>query len=556
MLRTLTLLAAVAVLASASAPAVAQQAPKRRFLQRTVDEWSAQLKSAKAVDRRNAAFALGNFGAFATSTLPMLTRMYGQEQDARAREAMVLAAGEIAADAGMADEQLEAALIEALQHDKDRYVRRSAALALGQIGSKNEKVQAALGQALSEKEQIVRQNAAWALGRTDARAASALVRALRDDSCDSLVKRDAANALYAVGNTDPEVMRPAMDALLKMCADKEPEVRKAGLTPLVQLVSAKDTEAVPVLKAALRDPELEVKRFAAMALSNIGGSAAADAVPILRDALRTGNLQVRRSAAIAMHNIREAAAPAIPELLTALNESDEELRKNAALALGAIGRAAGPAVPALVKIVTDPDVKAEVRKVAALALASMGDLPQLRDQLPQLLAVLGNPREDGDVRTRMTWLLYPAMQKKDREIINTAKPIMERVCAESATKDNAIARYQCGYLLAIEYQTQAPAAALSALQDWLFDSSTVNFSGVQTKGGASGTERQNPGNSTTELTGGDSRVMAVQGLGLIGRERVVAHPEIIEQLRRLADDAKAFPDLRKDCKALLKKLGV
>jgi HEAT repeat protein len=555
MLRTLTLLSAVAVLASASAPAVAQQAKKQRFLQRTVDEWSAQLKSAKAADRRNAAFALGNFGAFATSALPTLTRMYGQEQDARAREAIVLAAGEIAADADMADEQLLTMLIEALQRDQDRYVRRSAALALGQIRSKSEKVQAALGQALSEKEQIVRQNAAWALGKTDARAAPALVRALRDDSCDSLVKRDAANALYAVGS-DPEVMRPAMDALLRMCADKEPEVRKAGLTPLVLMVTAKDTQAVPVLKGLLRDTDPEVRRFAAMTLSNIGGAAAADAVPILREALRTGNLEVRRSAALAMHNVREAAAPAIPELLAALNESDKDLRENAALALSGIGKAAGPAVPALVKIVANPDVPVTVRRNAVVALSNMGDLPQIRERMPQLLEVLGNPRDDGEVRARMTWLLYPAIEKKDRDILDAAKPIMERVCAESPTKDNAIARYQCGYLLAIQYTTQTPDSAVSALQDWLYDTSTVNFGGVQTSADASGSERKGKGTSATEIVGGDSRCAAVRGLGLVGRERVVARPEIVDQLRRLADDAKAFPELRKDCRNLLKKLGV
>ncbi len=64
---------------------------------------------------------------------------------------------------------------------------------------------------------------------------------LADPTSDGLVKRDAANALFAVGAATPEKMRPAMQALLAMCDNPDAEVRKAGLTRQVRMVVAART---------------------------------------------------------------------------------------------------------------------------------------------------------------------------------------------------------------------------------------------------------------------------------------------------------------------------
>lgn len=549
MFRSLTLLCTAAAVACSSAAALAQTP---RFLQRTADEWTAQLKSAKPADRRNAAFALGKLANYAASALPELKQLYADEQDVRAREAIVLAVGEIAAGTESVDPAVESTLIDALQRDPDKLVRRSAALALRMVGSKSEKVQTALSHALSDPAQEVRQNAAWALGRFDARVAPALVGALKDATCDSLVKRDAADALAAVGRGDPSVIRPAIDALLAMCSDKGSEVRKAALAPLTMIVSARDTQAVPVLKAALRDPDAEVRRFAALALSNVGGTAAAEAVPILRDALQHGELYLKRSAAFAMHNIRATAAPAVPDLVHALRDPDDQLRKYAAMALGKIGKAAGPAVVPLVQLVKDTALPADVRVQAAEALTEMGDLPEIRKQIPELLNVLGNAGENGDVRARLAWLFNPFFE--NISIMEAAKPTMESVCAESATKDNGMARYQCAYLLGLRFTTKASDAVLNVLQEWLYDNTGKIYSGQTTKVGASGTERSGENQQKLNVIG-DSRSMAVQALGLVGRDRVLARKEIVEQLRQLAKDRDTVPSLQKDVRTLLQKLG-
>ncbi len=571
MFRSLTLLCTAAALAWASAPAVAQSP---RFLKQTAEEWTVQLKGAKAADRRNAAFALGKLGtgladlkqaypkeperwqAWATEldgALANIKQLYANEQDARTREAMVLAMGEIAAGTGAADPQLRSLLIDALQRDQDqdKYVRRSAALALGMLASKDGKVRTALSQALSDPEQVVRQNAGWVLGQFGPKVAPDLVRALNDGSCDSLVKRDVANALLKVAHDDPRLMRDAMNALLGMCKDKDSEVRKAGLAPLIEIVSAKDTEAIPVLKAALHDPDAEVARFAALALSNVGGAAAAEAMPILRDALQHGELYLKRAAAFAMHNIGATAAPAVDDLVQALRSPDEKLRKYAAMALGKIGMAAGPAVAPLAQIVTDAKLPNKLRVPAAEALSEMGDeahragkeIAELRQQLPELLHVLGNANEDGELCARLSWVLNAFFDNP--AVMESCKATMESVCAESATKDSGMARYQCAYLLGLRFQQKANDAVLNVLKEWLYDDTGKIYEGQDTKVGGASSERQGANQSQLKVVG-DSRSMAVQALGKVGRDRVVARKEIIEQVRRLANDAATFPTLKTD----------
>jgi HEAT repeat protein len=549
MIHLVKMLLGVAVLACASAPAVAQP----RLFKKTAAQWTAQLQDQSAAERRNAAFALGKFGAGANGAMPALKQLYAKETDARTREAIVLAAGEIASETGSVDVQLESMLIDALQRDKDRLVRRSAAVALGMLGSRKQAVVTALGQALSDPEQVVRQNAAWALGRADAQVAADLIRALKDDSCDSLVKRDAANALFAVTKGDPSVMRPALDALLAMCQDKSVEVRKSALMALNKIVGPKDERAVAILRTALDDTDSEVRRFAALALSNVGGKAAVDAVPVLIDTLRNGQSEHKRAAAIGIRNVGEPAVRAIPDLIRALQDPDDDLRKYAAMALAGIGKAGGPAVPALVNVVADTGAKSDVRVQASEALAYMRDLPEIRKELPRLLKILDNSREDGGVRVRVVWVVQSF--ELDRSAIESAKPVMERLCAEPGSINNGDARYQCAYDLSAWFKKQVPDSVINVLQEWLFDPSGRNYEGTQAKAGASGTERKDEGQSKQILTG-DSRTSAVKALGVVGLDRVRDRRQIVEQLRRLENDAKTDPVLRKAVRELNQKLGV
>ncbi len=161
---------------------------------------------------------------------------------------------------------------------------------------------------------------------------------------------------------------------------------------------------MPTLKKTLNDPDPEVKRYAALAMSNIGGQAAVDALPILVETLRNGEPNLKQSAAVALHNIGKAAAPAVPDLVKALQDPDPDLRKNAALALGGIGEAAKDAVPLLVQILASPAQPKAVRVQAGEALTRMRNLAAIKERIPDVLRVLGNPDEDADIRLRTAWL--------------------------------------------------------------------------------------------------------------------------------------------------------
>jgi HEAT repeat protein len=546
MIRHTTLLLAVGL----SLVGVEHASAQKTFLQRTAAEWAGQLRSPSAAVRRNAAFGLGQMGVYGEKELPALKRALRLEKDAKARESMVCAAGEINAGMLTADPEIDGILIESLQ-DSDKLVRRSAACALGLIANKTDAVRTALAAALKDPEQLVRQNAAWALGRLDEKALPALEAVLADATADSLVKRDAANALFAVGAASPEKMRPAMQALLAMCNDPDAEVRKSALIPLVRMVASKDDAALPILKKTLNDPDPEVKRYAALALSNIGGQAAVDALPILVETLRNGEPHLKQSAAVALHNIGKTAAPAVPDLIKALQDTDPDLRKHAALALGGIGEAAKDAVPTLVQIMANPAQPIAVRVQAAEALTKMKDLAVIKERIPDVLKVLGNPDENADLRLRAAWLFNSFFT--DLPTMEAAKPVMERLCSER-DKASAFVRYHCASLLAGRFQSKAPDAALNALEEWLYDNSGKMYAGVDSKVGAQGVETKGNVELKTLVTG-DSREMAVDALHFIGLARVRARPKLVEQLGVLAKASDTHKDLREKAQKLLKAIG-
>jgi HEAT repeat protein len=547
MVRYLCVIFTAILMTNVSSEASAQPNPKKKsaaFLHKTAAEWSTQLKSPMASARRNAAFALGKLGVYAAAALPEMCALYAVETDAGSREAIVGALGEIAAGTESVDAAVEKLLLGALKSDADRYVRRSAALALGQLGNKRETVRTALGEALADKEQIVRQNAAWALGQLDAKAVPMLISALHDATSDALVKRDAATALYAVGKQDPESMRPALSDLLALCRATNPEVRKAALVPLVEIVGRKDAAAVPVLRDLLNDSDVEVRRFAAMALCGVGGAEAKDAVPILLDALRNGEPKVKQAAALALHNLRDVAAPAVPELIQSLEGDDLDLRRFAALALGGIGKAAGKAVPPLVQIMSSAGQPPDLRIEAAEALTNMGNIPAVRDEIPAVLKVLGDPAEDGNLRVRLAWLFNAFIN--DDATMKAARPVMTSVCSEPIAEKNGSVRYHCAYLMAARFQREAPDSVLHVLGEWLLDDTGKLYGSKTSKAGAIGTEVKEGSTVATNLEG-DSRTMAVDVLVLVGVRRVAARDDIMNQLRRLRDDEKSNKMLRKKC---------
>jgi len=161
-------------------------------------------------------------------------------------------------------------LIKLLDHD-DKRLRRSAAMALGEMGPQARSAQPLLLTALGDNHAIVR---SW--------AASALVKI-------------GASPLQAV---------PAIAALLE---DPDVKVREAAATALGAF-GPEAREAVPMLAEALTDSGPHVRTWAAGALGCIGPSASS-AVAAIEKLLSDEREIVRDVAAEALRKIRGWAHP-------------------------------------------------------------------------------------------------------------------------------------------------------------------------------------------------------------------------------------------------------
>jgi HEAT repeat protein len=520
------------------------------FLGKTADGWAKQLSTSDdAKLRRSAAFALGKMGSRAVKALPAMKTRYASEKEVKVREALLFAMGEISRDnvSIKVDPDLEGIFVAAIG-DGDVYVRRSAAFALGCLASKSDETRTALDKALADDEAIVRQNAAWSLGQFGEAALPSLKKALTDK--DSLVKRDAAGSLLQVADSDK--VREVMNELLPMCKDGNSEVRRAALNVLVRIVDRTDKSAIPILAEALKDSDIDNRRNAALALSNIGGNDSAVALPVLIDAIKNGDPELRRLAVLAITNIGPAAANAVPDLVAILRgDQDETTRAHAAVALGGIGKAAAAAVPVLVDKVKDTSEARSVRIACAMALQRIGPVDAAVKAVPALLGVLGDPQQDIGVRDRVMFALR--VHTGNLRTMKGPKDTFVKIMSEPLTGQNKMLRYDCAYMLGMIWQREAPDQTLDRLTDFLKDDSIKIFIGTTTGIGSGTGEGGTPGKGDVkELAKGDGRVMAVDALKAMGANRYSARPEIMQQLRDLADNAKTDEPLRKKCRELLK----
>jgi HEAT repeat protein/beta-lactamase regulating signal transducer with metallopeptidase domain len=221
------------------------------------------------------------------------------------------------------------------------------------------KVVAALIGALGDSVASVREDAAYALGRLDARAGvTGLVARLARDP-DAGVRKMAAWALAQIGSRDAI---PALGAGAQ--GDAAESVRAMAVWALGQL---DDATAIPALTAALADKSAEVRGRAAWAMGTIGPRSAPQA---LVAALRDADAPVRVRAAWALGRIADDAA--VPVLSAALKDADAEVRKAAFWALGQMGEAAQPA---LLEALKDSDPQIRARAARALAGAQVDPWP-------------------------------------------------------------------------------------------------------------------------------------------------------------------------------------
>jgi HEAT repeat protein len=234
--------------------------------------------------------------------------------------------------------------------------RQKAAEALGKLGLKAKPAVSALIVAIGDEEKDVRSAAFDALIAIGPRAASDLIKALRDP--DENRRKNAQAVLFNYNGNIPHVV----SELIAMLDDKSPWVRKI-CAELLGSVGYRAQDARPKLAAMLDDPECMPS--AAWALQQVG--APEDAAPRLLQLLKHEDPSVRVSASGALSMMAHrrmgiAKMTACVDDFVRLTEDQKwQTRGNAALALGDIGPVNDKVIPALVKRLDDEVGRVQVQ---------------------------------------------------------------------------------------------------------------------------------------------------------------------------------------------------
>jgi HEAT repeat protein len=383
------------------------------------------------------------------------------------------------------------------------------------------------------------------MGKVASACVAKLCECLSDK--DTLVRRDAANALGALGEAAEKAGRPLIE-LVK--AEPDTVVKKTALETLTHIAGPDQGGYAKDLIPLLEDKDPEVRLSTAVVLARIGGEESATALPVLKKALKNTDPHIQELATAALATLGPLAKPAIHDLADTLTDAKNSVvvRRNAALALSHIGAEAKPIVPALVKALQRSQ-PLEVRQFAAEALAQM-KYPANEEGV---LAILEAITKDSDplVRQKCVWALFTLSSvEKFREV--GADKVLEKLLDEKGER-TALLRYDAARKLANVLRDEAPDKTADALLEMLTNTQLKVYNRTDARVEGAGTESTVGRANVQPNLGGDARYMAVQALCWLG-DKTTKRTDVVQALRKAAKDGDA--KLKSTAKEALKDLGI
>ena len=202
--------------------------------------------------------------------------------------------------------------------------------------------------------------------------------------------------------SDSKAVRKRLPDLAKLTEHATLDIRQRAVALLSAAVDSTDRDDIVVcaaLRKALLSSDEEARQKAAVALAKIGGEPGNSAADAIIEALRNGKLAAKRSAAAAFAYLEpKAAAKGLKALVAALSYGDPTLQENAILGIRSLGQAAEPAVKDLVAMIVNRKERTENRRIATVALQSIGIVKSAVDAAPALLILLADAKEPGIIR--------------------------------------------------------------------------------------------------------------------------------------------------------------
>jgi len=355
--------------------------------------------------RREAAEHLGSMSNAMLTFSSEIVQLLG-DREAIVRANAVRCAGRIGKVSK--DPALKGTLAEKISNmlaDSSIDVRCNAAEALGDLGIAAKSFVGAVHEHLNDQNEVLRQNAAWAIGQllkreevVEAKESAAAVAGSvcespaskrRRISCKSPQKpseTDYAQQLARLlDDTDDLVQWYAVEALGHMgkmpceSVDRVAEFLKHSQADVVQnaawtLGQAGDVASLAVAKLLklLTHKTIDVRYYAVEALGYIGGDAVGQSISDVLKRLQDDNADVRKVAAWAIGRFAGKMKSMPKELVGCLRDDDASVRESAVEALGCFGSRAKPYLKGITKLLDDPD--SEVRRVAGTVTQKLNSL--------------------------------------------------------------------------------------------------------------------------------------------------------------------------------------